>query len=80
MRKGKHLQIYNIGTSEKITIKNLAKNIAKLLKIKISIQRTKLRKGGTTKRLPDISKITKLGFKRKFNLKNGLKKTLQFYY
>lgn len=80
LRKGKHLQIYNIGTSEKITIKNLAKNIAKLLKIKISIQRTKLRKGGTTKRLPDISKITKLGFKRKFNLKNGLKKTLQFYY
>lgn len=80
LRKGKHLQIYNIGTSEKITIKNLAKYIAKLLKIKISIQRTKLRKGGTTKRLPDISKITKLGFKRKFNLKNGLKKTLQFYY
>ena len=80
LRKGKHLQIYNIGTSEKITIKNLAKYIAKLLKIKISIQRTKLRKGGTTKRAPDISKITKLGFKRKFNLKNGLKKTLQFYY
>ena len=80
LRKGKHLQIYNIGTSEKITIKNLAKYIAKLLKIKISIQRTKLRKGGTTKGTPDISKITKLGFKRKFNLKNGLKKTLQFYY
>ena len=34
LRKGKHLQIYNIGTSEKLSIKNLALKISKLLQKK----------------------------------------------
>ena len=80
LKKGKHLQIYNIGTKEKVTIKYLAYTLAHLLNIKISIKRTKLKEGGTKKRLPDISKINKLGFKIKNNLKNGLKKTIDYYF
>ena len=74
---GKHLNIYNIGTSEKIKIKDLAFKLSKLFKKKIIIKRTSLAKGGTKIRIPNIDKIKKLGFKAKFNLQKGLKKTLE---
>ena len=76
LRKGKHLNIYNIGTSEKIKIKDLAFKLAKIYKKKILLKRTALAKGGTKIRLPDIQKIKSLGFKKKFNLEKGLKKIL----
>jgi len=79
LKKGKHLNIYNIGTSEKVSIKELAKLISNISKKKISIQKTPLKEGGTRKRLPDIRKIKKLGFAQKIKLKEGLKKTLESY-
>ena len=72
LKKGKHLNIYNIGTNEVISIKNLAKLITQLLKKNIKIMQTPLQKGGTIIRNPDIKKIKKLGFKPKINLKKGL--------
>ena len=76
LNKGKHLNIYNIGTSEKIKIKYLAYKLSKILKKKIVLKTSALRKGGTKIRIPDISKITKLGFKSRFNLDRGLRKIL----
>lgn len=78
IKKGKHLSIYNIGTKENIKIIDLAKKILKLLNKKLKIKKTPLKKGGTKIRLPDISKITKLGFLQKYNLDEGLKKTIYF--
>ena len=80
LKKGKHLQIYNIGTNEKISIKKLALNLAKMLNKKIIIKKSALQKGGTLIRLPNILKIKKIGFKQKFNIIKGLKETLKFYY
>jgi nucleoside-diphosphate-sugar epimerase len=80
LKKGKNLQIYNIGTTEKTSIKNLAKILASLLNKKIIFYKTQLRAGGTKKRLPNIQKIEKLGFIQRYNLKSGLKKTIDFYY
>ncbi len=79
LKKGKHLNIYNIGTNEQIKIKELAKTIGKILSKKIKIKKGKIAKGSTFKRCPNISKIIKLGFSRKFDLKNGLKKTINWY-
>ena len=76
MRKGKHLNIYNIGTSEKIKIKDLANKLAKIFNKKIILKKSPLSKGGTKIRIPNISKIKRLGFKQKYNLKKGLLKTL----
>ena len=73
LKRGKHLQIYNIGTSEKITIKDLVKKLSKIFKKKILIKRTKLFSGSTKKRLPNIKKIKLLGFKQKIKLEKGLK-------
>ena len=76
LRKGKHLNIYNIGTNEKIKIKDLAYKLSKITKKKINLKKTPLAKGGTTIRVPNINKIKKIGFKAKFNLDKGLKKIL----
>ncbi len=78
LNRGRHLGIYNIGTNEKIKIKNLALKLSKILNKKILIKRTTLREGSTKVRLPDISKIKKLGFKQKIKLSFGLKKLLTF--
>ena len=75
-KKGKHLQIYNIGTSQKIKIKDLAKKISKILNKDIIIEKSMLKKGSTKIRIPDISKIKKLGFNQKFSLNDGIKETI----
>jgi nucleoside-diphosphate-sugar epimerase len=72
LQKGKHLQIYNIGTNEKVTIRTLVKKISKIFNKSIVIKKTKLLKGSTKKRLPDISKIRSLGFKQNIKLEKGL--------
>ena len=77
LMKGKHLNIYNIGTSEKIKIKDLAFKLAKIFKKKVLLKRTALAKGGTKIRLPNIQKIKSLGFKKKINLDQGLSKILE---
>ena len=76
LEKGKHLNIYNIGISEKIKIKDLAYKLSKIFKKKIVLRKTPLSKGGTKIRIPNISKIKSLGFKPKFNLNKGLNKLL----
>ena len=76
LNRGRHLNIYNIGTTEKIKIKDLANILSKILKKKIRLKKTPGAKGGTKIRLPNINKIIKLGFKPKFNLNKGLKRIL----
>ena len=73
LKKAKHLEIYNIGTQEKIRINKLALLISKLMNRKILIKRKKIAKGSTKMRCPDISKIKKMGFVKKITLKTGLK-------
>jgi nucleoside-diphosphate-sugar epimerase len=76
---GKHLNIYNIGTTEKIKINHLTKLIAKIMLKKIVLKKGKLKKGGTPIRCPNINKIKSIGFKKKYNLLSGLKKTIEWY-
>ena len=76
MKKGKHLNIYNIGTSERIKIKNLASKLSKIFNKKIILKKSPLSQGGTKLRVPNISKIKRLGFRQKYNLRKGLLETL----
>ena len=76
LKRGKHLNIYNIGTSEKIKIKDLAYKLSRIFRKKIIIKKIALAKGGTKIRVPSINKIKRFGFKPKFNLNKGLRKML----
>tara|TARA_B100000686_G_C16795672_1_gene982144 strand:- start:1212 stop:2159 length:948 start_codon:yes stop_codon:yes gene_type:complete len=77
IKKGKHLNIYNIGTEEKISTKILALKIAKLRNKKIVLKYKSLPKGSTKIRCPNITKIKKLGFKQKYNLDSGIYKIIK---
>lgn len=70
--KGKHMEIYNIGTQKKIKIKDLAKLIGKKLEKDIIIEKKFNLSGGTNIRCPNIKKIRDLGFKDKISLSRGL--------
>ena len=74
IRKGKHLNVYNIGTKETISIRNLAKKISKIFGKKINIKTGYLSQGSTEVRTPDIKKIRNLGFKQNISLNNGIEK------
>ena len=76
MTKGKHLQIYNIGTNQSIKIKDLVLKISKIMKKRIIIKTSVLKEGSTKIRKPNITKIRKLGFKPKYTLDQGLKEII----
>ena len=77
LKRGKHLQIYNIGTKDKIQIKKLAEIISKIMNKKILIKNKKIAKGSTKMRCPDISKIQRMGFIKKMSLREGLKNIIE---
>lgn len=79
MEKGEHLGIYHIGTSEEITVKKLAREIARCLGHNIKIVAGKLRAGSPPRRCPDITKLRKLGFKPHVSLREGLARTVRWY-
>ena len=56
MKKGKHLNIYNIGTNEKVKIRDLAKKLSRIFKKKIKIIKSSSHVGGTNIRIPNIKK------------------------
>ncbi len=78
-KKGKNMQIYNIGTMDEISVKQLIEIMGKILSKRINIVPGKLSEGSTLRRCPDITKINKLGFKPKISIEEGLQKTIQWY-
>ncbi len=72
VKKGRHLNIYNLGTEERVSIKKILKYIKKFSNKEFNISNVPLKKGGTQHRCPNISKIKKLGFKQTIKLVNGI--------
>jgi nucleoside-diphosphate-sugar epimerase len=79
IKKGKHLNIYHIGTVEEVTIRNLAKWVAECLGKEVDVVKGRILRGSAKRRCPDISKLKKLGFSQKIPLKKGLRRTVEWY-
>ena len=75
----KNLNIYNIGTQNEISIRDLAKKIANHFQKELKIIPGKIQEGSTKRRCPDISKICNLGFKENYTIEEGLKLTTEWY-
>ena len=71
--------LYNVGTGEDITIKNLAETIQEIVGHKGEIIWDATKPDGTPRKLMDISKMHQLGWKHKINLEEGIKKTYNWF-
>ena len=68
--KGK--QVFNIGTSEEVSIGDLAARIARICGIDYKPLYSELPTGGTLRRVPDLSRLIEFGYKPKIGLTEGL--------
>jgi nucleoside-diphosphate-sugar epimerase len=78
--KGEHLGIYHIGTTEEVTIADLARRIAGVAGREIGLAPSAVLQGSTPRRCPDISKLSALGYRPRVPLDEGLPPTLQWYW
>ena len=78
--KGEHLGIYHIGTTEEVTIAELAKRMAAYAGREISLVARPSPAGGTARRCPDIAKLSKLGYVPQVSLSAGLPPTIDWYW
>lgn len=71
--------LYNVGTGEDLTIKELARTIQKIVGHEGIIEWDSSKPDGTPRKLMDISKMHALGWKHQINLKEGIAKTYQWF-
>ena len=69
----------NIGWGEDISIKDLAKLISSLTEFEGELVFDSEKPNGTDRKLMDVSKLNKLGWKPKIKLKDGIQKTIKEY-
>ena len=72
-------QIFNIGSSEEISIKQLSKKISKIIGFEGIIEFDKSKPDGALRKYLDSSKINRIGWKPKILLNEGIKKTYEWY-
>jgi len=77
--RGEHLGIYNIGTTEEITIADLAHRMADWFGRNIVLQPGEAPQGAPSRRCPDIRKLAALGYSPAVTLAQGLPETLGWY-
>ena len=74
----KKLAWLNVGSSEEITIKDLAEKIAKIIGYQGEINWDISKPDGTPRKLMDSSRIRSLGWKPLISLDEGLQKTINY--
>jgi nucleoside-diphosphate-sugar epimerase len=78
--KGEHLGIYHVGTTEEVTIADVARRIAAHAGREIEFVSRPVPAGGTERRCPDIGKLAKLGYAPQVPLSQGLPPTVDWYW
>jgi nucleoside-diphosphate-sugar epimerase len=76
---GGHQEIYHVGTTDEVTIGDLAEQILNQLGREAVLDPSELPAGSTPRRCPDISKLRALGFEPKTPLGAGLATTVDWY-
>ena len=69
----------NIGCGEDLSIEKLALTVSKIITYSGQVKYNVTKPDGTPRKLLDISRLSKLGWKSKVELKKGLSNTYQWY-
>ena len=69
----------NVGTGEDVTIKELAETISSVVGFTGEIWWDKTKPNGTPRKLLNVDKIHKLGWKHKIGLREGIESTYKWY-
>ena len=72
-------ELINVGSGENVSIKSLAHTISNIIGYKGAIEWDTNRPNGTPNRPLDYSKISKIGWKPKHSLSEGLEKTYNYF-
>ena len=78
-KKGKAGEVYNLGSDREIKILDLAKKVLIATHSQKKVKFIKRPSHDHDRRLPDLSKIKKLGWKWKVDLDEGLRRTCEWY-
>lgn len=78
--RGEHLGVYHIGTTDEISVADLARRMAQQIGREIDLQTGPLLAGSTPRRCPDITKLSALGYKPGVPLAQGLAETIDWYW
>ena len=77
--RGEHRGIYHIGTMEEVTIAALARLVAEQFGRAIEVVPGPPAEGGTNRRCPDITKMTRIGYQPKYTLRETLPGVVRWY-
>lgn len=76
---GGHREIYHIGNDQEVSISKFVRLIGEILGYKFNIKITAEPEGGTPRRCPNIDKMKAIGYQPKIDLREGLKRTCDWY-
>lgn len=79
IRRGAHMGIYHIGTTEERTIEEVARAVAEYFGVSIKLVPGALAPGSTPRRCPDTRKLAALGFRPATAFKDGVFRTCEWY-
>jgi nucleoside-diphosphate-sugar epimerase len=79
IEKGKHNEIYHVGSQDEISVRDLAAQVMSLFGRKPLFKHLPLQAGSTPRRCPDTTKLQAFGFKPKISMTEGLKRTSEWY-
>lgn len=78
--KGENRNVYHIGTEEEWAINDLVWELGQIFKVPVSVFPSQpLQKGSPPHRCPDTSKIKQLGWTPIISLREGLRRTVEWY-
>ena len=77
--QGQHLNIYHVGTPDELSIATLARKVAASFGREATIVPGEAPRGETSRRCPDIAKVSALGYRPAVSIEEGLERTRRWY-
>jgi GDP-L-fucose synthase len=79
MRNYDDSRIINVGVGEDVTIKDLAETVRNVVGYSGNIVFDSSKPDGSPQKLLDVTQMTKLGWKAKWSLVDGIRETYRWY-